>query len=232
MDDTPSKTVLEMGRILKTINTKEPEPHMKLHSKLSLTRTLILATLSGTLILFACGESGDVDVNDESANNMSAVEATDACFASCMERPGATDERCAEACAEIGGATCEEGCIERGGDEADCELICAERDAIGSCYEGCMERGGDEETCAETCRERDRLESGNSGDNSAAQAAYEECLEAGGSAEDCREQAAEASATNDSDSNGAAQSAYDDCIEAGGSEEDCRERAAAASEDD
>ena len=149
--------------------------------------SLCIATTA--LLLFACGESGEVGVNEDSSSSTSAVEATDACFASCMERPGATEERCAEACARIGGTTCEEGCIARGGDEADCEAICAQRDSAGSCYEGCIERGGDEETCREACSERERLDSDADGD---IQSAYEECIEAGGTPEDCRERAAAA----------------------------------------
>ena len=134
---------------------------MNIKRTLAHTRTFALATLAASLLLFACGDSSSVDVTGDTSSSMSAVEATDACFTGCMERPEASADRCAEACAEIGGDTCQEGCVERGGDEADCDAICRERDGVAehSCYEGCIERGGDEATCEEACTERERLES-------------------------------------------------------------------------
>ena len=198
------------------------------------SKILIAAVIACSLTMFGCAQPDEVNVGDESSSNMSAVEATDACFAGCMERPGATEERCAEACARIGGDTCLEGCVERGGDEADCQEICDERNASPSCYENCVADGGDEATCAEACRERDRLSSQESDSNSDIQALYDACVEAGGTPEECREQAATAAnGSNDGDTSetgSSAQDAYDECIEAGGSEEDCRERAAAAAD--
>ena len=96
------------------------------------SKILIAAVIACSLTMFGCAQPDEVNVGDESSSSMSAVEATDACFASCMERPGATEERCAEACARIGGDTCLEGCVERGGDEADCQEICDEQSAASS----------------------------------------------------------------------------------------------------
>jgi hypothetical protein len=107
------------------------------------TRGYVLATVFFGFVI-GCADPGPELTEAE----LALTAATDACYQGCTERD-LEPERCAEACANIGGIQCYQGCLTRGGDELDCRAVCARGGA--ACYEGCLVRGGDELTCRDAC---------------------------------------------------------------------------------
>ena len=163
------------------------------------TKNISQALGIGGLFIFAlsaCGSPTGSNIETQAAHSTSAA-ATDACFSACMQRPEATDDRCAEACASIGGDQCSEGCVDRGGDERDCAGIC-DRDSADDarpCSESCIAGGGDETTCRDACSERERLATSEERDETQtdSQRAYEDCVNEGGDPMECRQEVTSAS---------------------------------------